>query len=55
MNSLNKFESLNNTELEMIEGGVAPLLIAGGLIATPFVLGAIAGGCDEYARKKGHH
>ena len=41
--------------LAMINGGVAPVVIAVGVVATPFVLGAIAGGADEYARKRGHH
>lgn len=48
-------EELNSNDLAMINGGVAPVVIAVGVIATPFVLGAIAGGADEYARKRGHH
>lgn len=54
MNNLNNFNNISNSELEEIQGGIAPLIIAGALIATPFVLGAVAGGFDEYARKKGH-
>lgn len=37
-------EELNSNDLAMINGGVAPVVIAVGVIATPFVLGAIAGG-----------
>ena len=48
-------EELNINDLAMINGGVAPVVIAVGVIATPFVQGAIAGGADEYARKRGHH
>ncbi|EMO8691276.1 TPA: class IIb bacteriocin, lactobin A/cerein 7B family [Streptococcus pyogenes] len=54
MQQLDKFQQLNQNELEDVQGGVGPLFVAGALIATPFVLGAIAGGADEYARKKGH-
>lgn len=50
----NKYTVLKEEELKKVEGGVYPLVVAGVLIGTPFVLGAIAGGMDEYARKKGH-
>ena len=45
-------EELNINDLAMINGGVAPVVIAVGVVATPFVLGAIAGGADEYAKKE---
>ena len=35
-------EELNINDLAMINGGVAPVVIAVGVVATPFVLGAIA-------------
>ena len=46
---------LTDNELQTVNVGVAPLVIAGGLIATPFILGTLAGGADEYAGKRGHH
>lgn len=54
---LENIKSYNNEmskdELKEVNGGgiVAGIII--GVIATPFVLGAIAGGADEYARRKG--
>ncbi|MFL2072254.1 class IIb bacteriocin, lactobin A/cerein 7B family [Marinilactibacillus psychrotolerans] len=44
---------MSKDELKEVNGGgiVAGIIIGG--IATPFVLGAIAGGADEYARRKG--
>ncbi|MFL2061711.1 class IIb bacteriocin, lactobin A/cerein 7B family [Marinilactibacillus psychrotolerans] len=54
---LENIKSYNNEmskdELKEVNGGgiVAGIIIGG--IATPFVLGAIAGGADEYARRKG--
>lgn len=53
MEYLIKYETLEQNELENTQGGGVGLIIVG-LIATPIVLGAIAGGADEYARKKGH-
>lgn len=31
-NSLNNFKTIDNTQLSEIDGGIAPLLIAGGII-----------------------
>ena len=45
---------LSRQELSEVSGGVAPVVIAAVAVGTPFVLGAIAGGADEYARKRGH-
>lgn len=37
-------------ELLLIHGGEGPVIAV--LIVTPFILGAIADGADEYARKR---
>ena len=52
---MNHYQTLNDNQLQEIQGGIAPLAVGAIIIATPFVLGAIAGGADEYARKHGHH
>lgn len=49
-----KQRQLSQEELAQINGGVGPVVIAAVAVGTPFVLGAIAGGADEYARKRGH-
>lgn len=53
MNTFTKFDIINDNELLDVQGG-GVFLIAAGFMAVPFILGSIAGGADEYARKKGH-
>ena len=48
------YKELSWGELSTVTGGVAQLLVGVGIIAAPFIFGAIAGACDEFARKQGH-
>lgn len=55
--TINQYMTLTDDELQDINGGYVQAVLIGGaiLVGTPFVLGAIAGAADEYARKHGHH
>ncbi|UUM58893.1 class IIb bacteriocin, lactobin A/cerein 7B family (plasmid) [Streptococcus suis] len=53
MKELNKFQTIDKNELQEVQGGGIVFGVVA-LISSPFILGAIAGGADEYARKKGH-
>ena len=45
---------LSDEELSRVEAGVAQIVVGLAIIAAPFVFGAVAGACDEFARKMGH-
>ncbi|WP_220741343.1 class IIb bacteriocin, lactobin A/cerein 7B family [Leuconostoc miyukkimchii] len=52
MNSLDKFKELNTQELDDINGGIAPLVVAGAIYAGKAALGAGVFGAGLYAGYK---
>ncbi|XOQ37506.1 MAG: hypothetical protein ACFWTQ_08320 [Lactococcus sp.] len=50
LNQLSGFHDLSESDLQEINGGVAPLVVIGGIIVVGFVIGAV-NGCSN-AKKK---